>query len=611
MIVHILTALMALMSLATATPPAAQARPRQPQSEEKGAKAQRQTELRPDGSTTKRDKAAAVPAPAWTRDARWYQIVVRSFRNGDATNDPPECLPWSANRSARSRSAPPVDPEGTGAKIHTPNHPDSASKDRGTPEHGVPPGAPAASDGGADVDVAVSGTGALEYGGDLQGLQAKLPYLTKLGVNVVYLMSVFRAGAPGTRDGVDMRHIDDSLGKAGSFAQLTGETDDPKTWRFSASDRVFLAFVREAHKANIRVVLEGPFDSLIPPIGASKNLESSIFAVTMRWMDPDGDGRPSDGIDGWVVHAAGEFWRRMGRNWRIHVRRTSPHAVVAGDLRESPLGSAAAEDFDLVIGYDLGATVQRFFSQGTNAYPVQQFLDDLARQRKDYGALGSAPGNGIILPLGGPRMGRMLSGLAQGRRRPSEADSARWRLATVFQHFYQAAPMTYYGDEVAMPGDGPGAYAPMWWNDLSDPSCRSPDYRGDFLALVRMLNALREQYASLRYGTFHPVLLDQGRRVLAFRRSLGSEEAIIVMNYGDNDRRVKLPAHRPGQLVRVINPQLAPKPTRKRSAASPADHTQIARLRVAGTRQFADNLGEMSLWVAPMSVRIALIKRDE
>ena len=87
----------------------------------------------------------------------------------------------------------------------------------------------------------------------------------------------------------------------------------------------------------------------------------------------------------------------------------------------------------------------------------------------------------------------------------------------------------------------------------------------------------------------------------------------MVMNYGDTNYQVELPAHHPGQLVRVIDPQLKARPSRRRGQPAPAktDYTKTARLRVGGTRQFANDLGKMSLWMAPMSVRIALLNDDE
>ncbi|MHC4696986.1 MAG: alpha-amylase family glycosyl hydrolase [Planctomycetota bacterium] len=527
----------------------------------------------PGDASAKTEPARQMRVPAWTRDARWHQIVVSKFRNGESANDPPGCLPWTAKLPVSGQS----------------------------PERKRREGKP-------------RGLEAREYGGDLQGLQLKLSYLRKLGINTLYLTSIFQPAGGDRKDAVDMRHIDDSLAVAKSVSELTGESGDPKTWKFSASDRVFLGLLKEAHKLGHRVVVEGRFADLAAPSGSSKDLESHVFAVTTRWMDPNDDGDPSDGIDGWVVSAAGDFWKHTGRMWRIHAKRTSPNAVVVGDLRESPLGAAAAADFDLVIGYDLGEGVRRFFSGAGGTHPLRQFVDELGQKRGRYGPVGPGMSGRVILPLSGPRMGRMLSAISSGRPKPNEADLDRWRLAAVFHHFYAAAPMTFYGDEVGMPGEGgSNVLTPMWWHDLPDPAAKSPDYRGDFLALVRMFNALRDQYAALRHGEFHPVLLDEGRRIFAFRRALPGEEAIVVMNYGDTNYQVELPAHHAGQLVRVIDPQLKPMPSRLRGRPAPAkiDYTKTARLRVGGTRQFANDLGKMSLWMAPMSVRIALLNDEE
>ena len=86
-----------------------------------------------------------------------------------------------------------------------------------------------------------------------------------------------------------------------------------------------------------------------------------------------------------------------------------------------------------------------------------------------------------------------------------------------------------------------------------------------------------------------------------------------MLNYGRTNRQVKLPARRPGQLVRVINPQLKPLPSGRRSpsADQTIDFTKLARLRVGGSRQFANKLGEMSIWVAPMSVCVAVLSDDD
>ena len=44
-----------------------------------------------------------------------------------------------------------------------------------------------------------------------------------------------------------------------------------------------------------------------------------VFDSTKRWMDPNGDGDPRDGIDGWRLDVANEVPTGFWRDW--HARR--------------------------------------------------------------------------------------------------------------------------------------------------------------------------------------------------------------------------------------------------------------------------------------------------
>ena len=78
-------------------------------------------------------------SPSWARDAQWYHVVVPRFHNGDRSNDPPNTQPWTVDWLAGG------DPIATGEE--------TAAEVKET-----------------DLD-------ARHYGGDLQGLQARLPFL--------------------------------------------------------------------------------------------------------------------------------------------------------------------------------------------------------------------------------------------------------------------------------------------------------------------------------------------------------------------------------------------------------------------------------------------------
>ena len=562
-------------------------------------------------------------APEWTREACWYQVMVPRFRNGDPSNDPPGTRAWTAKWTSK----------GIDLSPHAVYWDENAER----------------------------------FGGDLAGLQTRLPYLKELGFNALYLSPVFHAPSDHKYDPADSRHVDDSFAVAKSLARITGETHDPTTWKFSASDRLFLDFVKEAHRQGFRVVVEGVFsqagrnswawkdvqrhgrDSAYadwfdviqwgPPVGwgsdagcrgrlirfkraddgLSSGAEKYVFAVTRRWMDPDGDGNPADGIDGWGVYDAVRLPPKTVQRWQTHVKRINPGAVLVGDWRNAPSDAPFGTGFDLIISNQIGEAIQRFFTIDNKEYLLEGFFDDLAHLGE-----GRPPslGRASLNVTGGPALGRVLTALspqspgpsgtpAQSPSRGTDAVRSRWRLATVFQHFYPGTPMTYYGDEVGMIG-GPGADArtPMWWDDLPGEDAKPADYRRDFAALTLQLHGLRRRFAPLRYGDYRTVLLDEKRHVLAFARTLPGDEVILVMNYGDSRQKVTVPVGKPGQLVGIVNPELKPgkpHPLLKRRAAA-QDSTQIPRLRLGGNQQFTDGRGEISLSVKPGAVRILLIR---
>ncbi|MFH0980392.1 MAG: glycoside hydrolase family 13 protein [Planctomycetota bacterium] len=537
--------------------------------------------------------------PSWAADAVWYQVFVSRFCNGEPANDPPGTLPWT----------------GDWAKLESGEAPSLRQQLLGR-----------------------------RYGGDLQGLRSKLPYLHDLGVNTLYLNPIFQAPSEHKYDAADHRHIDDSYGFAGSRLRLLVETADPATWHWSDSDRVFLDFLVEAHRRGFRVVLDAVFNHVGPEFWAWRDVkaagrtspyadwfdvtdwgpplhwqawdgpdgrlvnfkrfgdgfhaevEAYLFAVVRRWMDPNGDGDASDGMDGWRLDAAEKvppgFWRRF----RQVVKRTNPQALIVGEIWTEAGDWLGGDQFDVVTNYRFSGPVMRFFSQAGEGYAPSVFVDDLAALRLDHpwdvtlgmlNLLGSHDTERTVtmltdplrhrrllpnrdrqgadrLPDGGlrtPESGMQNVGdvLADGRAepdpegeiptrdmlRPDEDAYRRLKLAALFQFTYPGAPIIYYGDEAGMyGGDDPFCRAPMW-----RPTAES--YRPDVLAFYRQLTRLRGEREELRRGRFRLILADDARRLIAFSRRWGERETIVVVNADAAEHRVVLTMGRPGLAVEV------------------------------------------------------------
>ena len=460
--------------------------------------------------------------PEWAVDARWYYIDVPRFHNGDRSNDPARTLPWSTD---------------------------------------WPVGAQA--DGSLPLDQA--GLQALRerrYGGDVEGVRQRLPYLRELGVNALLL--------------------DRAL---------------PRSSTPDADDAALVELVREAHTQGFHIVLRVDPSSRGPDRSRGKAIQKEFVAEARRWMDPDGNGDPSDGVDGWSLDPETLSPQRLQR-FRQQITDIHPQALLL--VRRQPF---------------------RYLPVASLFYPErkserEEMLAGLggdATSRAGLGTLSELRVAGYSVADDSERESDAHVGLA---RRASHQDAtaaerdARWRLATVFLHFYPGAPVTVYGDEVGMfRGAGAPSNPPMWWNDLPDSGTKSPDYRGDFYALVRWLHSMRAEHAPLRRGTCRAILLDESKKILAFARSVPGEEVALAINFGDTKQKVMLPVGKPGQLVYVLSPAVDPERairfwTRKKSGYDPAE---IHRLPVGGSKQFVNREGKIRLWVKPMSVRVVLV----
>lgn len=144
------------------------------------------------------------------------------------------------------------------------------------------------------------------YGGDLQGIKEKIPYMKELGINAVWLNPVFFSYQNHKYGANDFRHISPDFGtiktsgethgveinrnnkygnksyvdvlgnKATTSSELKllevnlkgenrgkngyGETEDPATWVWTESDLIMVDLIKEFHKNGIRVIFDGVFN---------------------------------------------------------------------------------------------------------------------------------------------------------------------------------------------------------------------------------------------------------------------------------------------------------------------------------------------------------------
>ncbi len=553
--------------------------------------------------------ADPLPAvPAWAADAVFYQIFPERFRNGDATNDPthaslesPEDVPaswtvssWTGDWYARSDWE-----RELGADFY---------------EHGV---------------------FNRRYGGDLQGVLDKLDYLQELGVNALYFNPVFFGRSLHKYDAASMHHIDPHFGPdpSGDLELIAAETNDPKSWHWTAADKLFLKLVDELHRRGMRVIIDGVFnhtgrdffafvdlrerqsespyrdwyivqhfdDPATPanefrykgwwgvetlpefadaPAGGDLHPgpRQYVHDITPRWMDPDGDGDPRDGVDGWRLDVANEVPLKFWSEWHELVRRINPQAYTSaeiwGDAREFLVeggfsatmnyhafafpakgflidGRLSAHDFgrELAVRRQVYPAAMQFALQNlVDSHDTDRLASMIVNRPTDEPYLQPDRFDYDVSPRVSPRHDP-----AYDVRRPTPRERSIQRMVVLLQMASVGAPMVYYGDEAGMwGGDDPCDRQPMVWQDLqyepqaADPLGRPREtddiaFDRELFDFYRRAIALRNDRNVLRHGAWSKAACDDAAQFFAFRRTLGEETALVAFNRGSQDYHWALP----------------------------------------------------------------------
>lgn len=386
------------------------------------------------------------------------------------------------------------------------------------------------------------------FGGNLNGIREKLPYLESLGVTVLYLNPIFKARSNHRYDTGDYSLVDPLLGTNEEFAALCDEAKQHGM-------RVLLDGVF-SHTGEDSVYFNryGSYDS----VGAWQSKDSRYYPwytfteypnrYAAWWgvptlpevnkdnpdfrafiAGPDGIARRwiREGASGWRLDVADELPVSFLRDLRCAVKAENPDSVLLGEVWEDASNKVAygemrsyclGDTVDSVMNYPLRDAVIRFLTGAADAahtvrvirslqenYPVPFFYSlmnlmgshDRARIlnvlcRREY----------VDLPRqerGKQKLPPQLRALAV----------ARYRNMLAIYMALPGIPSIYYGDEAGLEG-------------AADPYCRGtyPWDREDpaVFDAVRDAIALRKARPVLRTGTLE--LSSEGPDTLVIHRGL-------------------------------------------------------------------------------------------
>lgn len=548
-----------------------------------------------DGCSSPQPQPSRTDPPAWAASAVWYQIFPERFRNGDLSNDPK-----SADLTG---SWPHVVTPGWQASSWTGDWYQLQSwesrDDKGFYFHDQQ----------------------RRYGGDLQGVLDRLDYIQNLGITAIYFNPIFESPSLHKYDATFYHHVENNFGPdPEGDRRLWSEEDpsDPSTWKWSAADKLFLQVIQEAHRRGIKVIIDGVFNHVgmtfwafedvkkhqqnskfkewfiikswddpateanefdyegwfgvreLPEIrederGLVTGPREHVRAVVQRWMDPNGDGNPEDGIDGWRLDVAEKVNPAFWREFRTWVRSINPEAYLVGevwwedwqnDKMFNPAPWLQGDVFDAVMNYRWAREAVRFFAGkktkitasvlrvrleailGEVRMPVNQVLMNLYDSH-DTDRLGSRIVNADLSydKRVSPKDNREYN-----VRKPGEAELRTQKLMALFQMTFVGAPTIYYGTEAGMwGGDDPDCRKPMLWDDLVYSPERSHPFGAkrpvdenrfnkELYEWYAALTSVRHALPSLSTGSLSFVTTDDERDLLAYMREKGSERVLVILN---------------------------------------------------------------------------------
>ncbi len=282
------------------------------------------------------------------------------------------------------------------------------------------------------------------YGGDLQGVLDKMDYLQDLGIDVIYFNPLFVSPSNHKYDIQDYDNIDPHFGRI-----VSDEGDVLKPYeqenRFAsryidritnrknldASNELFIKVVEEAHRRNIRVILDGVFNhcgsfnkwmdkeriyenaagyekgayicrespyrdyfhfynenawpyndsydgwwghDTLPKLNYenSRELFNYVMRIAAKWVSPPYNA------DGWRLDVAADLGHSPEYNhyfwseFRKVVREANPEAIVLAEHYGSPRDWLNGREWDTVMNYDA-------FME-----PVTWFLTGMEKHSDDY-----------------------------------------------------------------------------------------------------------------------------------------------------------------------------------------------------------------------------------
>ena len=324
------------------------------------------------------------------------------------------------------------------------------------------------------------------YGGTLEGIRKKLPYLQELGINAVYLNPVFSSNSNHRYDTTDYLRVDTRLG----------------------DEEALKRFAQECHQRGIRIMLDGVYNHCgydspiwqdvlengrkskfcewffiydydvlqtencrnLPSDRMKKNppYESFAFAANMpKWNTANPETArylietavywtKQLQVDAWRLDVPDEVDREFLRNFYREIKRFNPEIYIIGEIWQDAHEWLGEGLFDGVMDYPFYFIIRDFFLLGTIG--AFSFCDRLT-------------GHCLLQPISVEDCSFHFLSNHDIPRALTVAgnDIEAVKAAYLFLFLMGGTPCVYYGDEVGLEGkDDPDNRRAFPWNFMNE-----------------------------------------------------------------------------------------------------------------------------------------------
>lgn len=394
------------------------------------------------------------------------------------------------------------------------------------------------------------------YGGDLEGIREKLPYISELGVSCIYLNPIFEAHSNHRYNTADYLKIDPLLGteedlkalcedakKLGIYVILDGvfsHTGDDSVYfnkygrygnggAYNDKNSPYFGWFKFRSWPNQYHSWWG-ISTLPETVEENEDFDRFITGedgVIRYWM--------KRGVKGWRLDVADELPDSILDHIREAIKTEDPEGFLLGEVWEDATNKISygsrrrylrGRQLDSVMNYPFADAIIGYVNGGDG----KDFIDRIADILEDYPI---AATNVLMNHLGTHDTPRLITRLGTDEYPSSRAKQSasflseeqyakavkKQKLAAVIQYTLPGVPSLYYGDEAGLEGFG-------------DPFCRAAYPWGkennELIEFYKWLGRVRRQNDVLKDGVFYPLLGGLGS--MAFMRVKEGEKLLVATN---------------------------------------------------------------------------------